>query len=386
MKLALLEPHHHTEILYNFCDFLNLPGFECHIFTWRYIGEEAKTAVSNHESFHWHHPNEHQSVFQLVTLHQELIDSCDKVIILTWNAHFKQLSKMPFLNKTCLIIHNQNAFFEPFAHLHFGASIFQKGWNILRLARNFLNQRQVLQRSIAQFWVSETLEQSSRLKHHKIQIVPFSYCKKQNQEVYKAKEPVKIVVPGTVDLSIRNYDVLENAVKRLKPQLNLAIAIILLGFPNKAEGKQILQRLQALEDQNIKVTVFLKRLPQRIFEEYLRHADFLILPFQPFKPYGPIREIFGQTTISGSISDMISSGLPALISSNYHLHSSLLLLTHQFQTAKELARLVADWIQNKKYVAIKQRASKTLDFYTFDRAQKRLLNILLDDKAGINNE
>lgn len=133
---------------------------------------------------------------------------------------------------------------------------------------------------------------------------------------YEERERFKIVIPGIVSQKRRNYFSVIQELSQLKTEQNLEVV-----FLGKAEGEE-LNRLRVLEQKlakktKIKIAYFTEKLPQNFFDEQMKKADVLYCPIQIETEFFSVREVYGQTKMSGNIGDAIKFGKKAIFPKTY---------------------------------------------------------------------
>lgn len=133
---------------------------------------------------------------------------------------------------------------------------------------------------------------------------------------YEDTESFKIVIPGAVSQKRRDYLLVMKELTQLKTEQ--CIEVVFLG---KVE-KKVLNRLRVLEknlidNPKIKITYFMKKVAQNLFDEKMKHADVLYCPIQATTEFFGIREVYGRTKMSGNIGDAIKFGKKAIFPNTY---------------------------------------------------------------------
>lgn len=148
-------------------------------------------------------------------------------------------------------------------------------------------------------------------------------------------------------------------------------------FDEKMDGllRKKIDKLR--ENPLVSIHTFDEIVPQTLYDEIVKNSDFLILPVQKCKRYGPVIEIFGKSTLTGTLQDSIRFSIPAIISGEYVLPPTIYPYITRYQNAKSLSVLLSQWINTGEYRKIK--AESISRFKTFDHfysAGKYLSNVL----------
>jgi hypothetical protein len=175
--------------------------------------------------------------------------------------------------------------------------------------------------------------------------VPFAYHTDHVRSV-ENEGRAEIIIPGVVSQNGRDYRLVAEALAEALPHFKRPVRLVLLG---KAIEMPVIHSLKELESKykGFRLTYFTERLPQKAYDDYLKKAQFMILPFRSYQSFGIVREKWGVSKISGSISDMIRFEMPALCSAHYQLDPEIRPLTVSFSTRNELAKLLIDWVNQQ---------------------------------------
>jgi hypothetical protein len=166
----------------------------------------------------------------------------------------------------------------------------------------------------------------------------------------KIKKKLRIVVPGRISTNRKNYEPIFKALSSLNEStLKKNIKVTFLGLANKNQAVQRISELAMEMKDHIEIEHFPVFVPQKNFNKFMKKAHFLLLPIAERKESGTVDEFYGFTTVSGSVSDMVKFGKPALIPSFYPLDKSLDSVTRRYGSQDELVELFQDWVFNKSF-------------------------------------
>lgn len=257
----------------------------------------------------------------------------DLIVIATAHRHFNFYKAIVKKYKTAIIVHNLN--FTKASRWELFKSIFQKDKQYrlkLFLKEGLLESSKVYKRAKYLLGIDELMSKQNHLKFLPIYYYQFN---SQNQE----EDLIRIVVPGAVSQSRRDYYSFFEKLKSFK-DANLKYIIIFLG---KASGEELERLKQILNHipQFIKIQYFENKLEQQEFDKWIVEADILYCPIQTETEFFSIKEIYGQTKISGNIGDAIKYGKPAIFPSTYPSDLEFIIeekkdLQSQFSAVKNL--------------------------------------------------
>lgn len=264
-----------------------------------------------------------EKIFKIIDIHDEnifLTDNSDLfeilekkkydlIIIGTVHRHFNLYRTIVAKFKTAIIVHNLN--FNKASKWQLFKSIFKKDFKYrlkLLLKESLLEAPTVYQQSSYLFGIDEQMSKNNNLKFLPIYFNQFNSSESES-------DTIKIVIPGTVSQSRRDY---YSFFERLKQFRNTGInyQIILLG---KASGKE-LENLKLISDQLpqfVTIQYFENKILQKEFDDYMIKADVLYCPIQNKNDFLSIPEIYGKTKISGNIGDAIKYAKPAIFPTAY---------------------------------------------------------------------
>lgn len=144
--------------------------------------------------------------------------------------------------------------------------------------------------------------------------------------------PLRIVVPGTVDESRRDYmSVFELA------QAAGDVHITLLGGPVGGYGRMVIDKASSYPN----ITTFDALVDQEEFEQRLSAAHFVWVPSvqESFSQAG-VREIYGLTKSSGSLFDAIRHAKPLILPSHLHVPETLKKIAFRYNGISEILSLI----------------------------------------------
>ena len=150
-------------------------------------------------------------------------------------------------------------------------------------------------------------------------------------------ERIRFVVTGSVDPGRKDYEQLAEAfemVKDLHPRMSLELA----GAAGGDYGAMIRHRFLAMQEESGLEFIYHKSfMPFEVFEQSMDQADFLVAPVVTDTVVRGIREVYGQTKISGVQGDMIKFACPAVVVETIRMSDDLASSVLSYRTTEELA-------------------------------------------------
>ena len=386
-KIGIVELFFHQEVVLNLYKVLCV-NFELSIFISDDIFKAIQENIEENEMVDFIVKRKNQSHEEFLQLRRQEMNKCDLIIFTTVSSSFEAFSKLNLTTKTVLIIHNTNAFFYPFQQI----SLINKyeGYllNLSRIIRNVLLRQEIFFKkrfldnvdfiSFPTIHLQEKITKENVFTHDKI-CPPILFGIHQMRLVREKKhlnhDIVKIVIPGTVHPKNKDYNLVLDALKTALPQLKFKIELILLGKINEKWGIEIISQFQKLDQKKIKLLSFKETIPQDIFEGHLKEADFMILPFPKHTQTSIYYEEYGKTKASGAmLYDVVAYAKPTLVSNHYPLESHHQNYIHPFESMHNLATLIVDWVNERKFTQLELNYS--LDNFQKENLQSRLKYIL----------
>ena len=357
-KVAVIELFGHLEVLRDVCYILQESTQELWIFTTTDIAMDLQPIVS-HPNQYWTIRQENQSICDFFQEQEELISTCEIIFLLTATMPFSNYNRLPFLQKSILLIHNAHTFLRSWRHIAWSSLLSSD--ILLRIVRFYLlgeyfYLRRLMQKIsvwafpseiVLEYAISKNLIPASQ---HAIYL-PLGLFQDTKPNNEKSKL-LRICIPGTIKSLGRDYRLVHSAFLQLLPKIDVQMELILLGRPRGRYGTSIQASFKQLHNEfsHFHVRVFQKTVEQKEYDSYLKKADFLIIPLTPLKRYDAFDEHMGYSTISGAIHDMTRFGIPALIPAFYPLEDWRNKLAVRFEDEDQLLEILTDWLKNRTYL------------------------------------
>lgn len=242
------------------------------------------------------------------------IKNYDFVIIGTVHRYFNTFYKITENFKTSIIIHNRN--FTEISTFNLFLNIFKKE-SIFRL-KLLVNEGLLLKNKIINSAKNLYIFDENLIKENsKYSLLPLLFS---TENIQKSNNHSSIVIPGNVSQQRRNYKkILKNLEDWCSKNLNNNENSIEIVFLGKADKNELLwlQNFEKNQFSNLNIIYFKEKVPQDIFDEYMKNASFLWCPLQMKTEFFSVTEIYGRTKISGIIGDAMKYQKIAYLPKSY---------------------------------------------------------------------
>ena len=187
-------------------------------------------------------------------------------------------------------------------------------------------------------------------KKYNIVSFPFAMSSEDFPQKENNKSRLTFTIPGSLSDDVRDYISVLNVIKSISVILKNPIKVVLLGRPRDNFGINTLALFTELELPLIEIKTFSEYISQDSFDKHLRDSDFLILPLKEYTQFGVFREITCKSKLSGSINDVIKSGIPT-IASHYctvdkEVDKNFIYYRSQEEMEMEILKINQNWNDN----------------------------------------
>ncbi len=241
----------------------------------------------------------------------------DLVIIGTVHRYLNVFLKIVEKFNTAIIVHNlnfskvskQNLFKNVFKEdvfyrlkllfkeeLLYAPKLHQKAKNLLVLDESLRRQSVILK--------------EAKRNEESFKFLPIFFTKYTEKPQNKIP---KIVISGAVSQKRRDYKGVLEKLKSFKQKAEIV-------FLGKAAGEelQMLKNFEKEKPEHISIQYFTEKVPSKIFDEEMKSADVFWCPVQQETSFFSIKEIYGETKMSGNIGDAIKYGKPSIFPKNFN--------------------------------------------------------------------
>lgn len=299
-KIAYIELDTHAEIARSFMDLMHDSNdFSVDYYFSKKISKQIGQTV--HNIF----VAESSDIFNILKE-----KNYDLVIIGTVHRYFDTFLEITEHFNTSVIVHNLN--FTKISRFQLLKNIFKKGFKYrlkLLVKEDLLSAPKVFETARNLLVLDESLLKTN--PQSKLKFLPVFFFKEYE---INRKSIITIVIPGGVCQERRDYVHILKRIKDFKRKTHFQFV-----FLGKVVGKE-LQWLKDFEKdkiQNISFKYFTEKVPQPLFDEWMRKADILWCPLKKETEFFSQKESYGITKMSGNVGDAIKYGKLAIFPENY---------------------------------------------------------------------
>ncbi|MCO6493520.1 MAG: glycosyltransferase [Phaeodactylibacter sp.] len=386
LKIALVEPYDHSEVLYDLCELLfGQQDIELCVFTQQYILDHAPKMIREGAGISWF-TFEAKNRIAYFRQKRGCLNDCSLIIWITAVSPLGWINRLALTSPFVLVIHNRHTWFKPFRHLSLSSnSPFHFLADLARLGRLLLfehpaRQKMLRRISAVAFTTRNMLEYAVKAGHLPAsgRAIFLPLLSSQNRVLGNSATNgagiIRIVVPGTVTGSRRDYGLLVCAFEEAVPRFSRPAELVLLGRLDS--GNQDLEKLRRLQGEFFRLITFESWVPQAIYDDHMQQADFLVLPYKLYRRFGIVREYLGKSANSGGINDMVRFGLPALCSNFYSLDVELEIWIERYTDHQALVALLITWVNDCKFQEVKNAINNSKGIYQKEKASSMLISQL----------
>jgi len=353
-KIAIIELDYHVECVNTLCKvFLDSPHSIIFYTKLDIYSELIKD--KRFLQYEWRILRHKESVKDFILNFQDEINTCDVVFFDTLASNFKFFSEISFLPKTIVRIHNTNTYLNPLKNLWIKLSFFYLFKDFSHFFREtILNldwyyRAKCIQKfdylcfpdqTITDYVLQNKLTDASKV----CQPIPLTV----NDPIFFKSKPIDkefyFTVPGSIDKRRKDYTVLYNAFKNAIPLFKTRVVLTLAGKPKGRYGDNIIKKFKELESDFFHLQTFENRVSQSQFNLVMKQTDCIIAPILKYAKYTLYKEVYGQTKISGSMSDIIQYGKPGIFPDTYPISIVYKDVIKQYTSVDDLTNLVLNQV------------------------------------------
>jgi len=327
----------------------------------------VKNLLSEHslnQSIEFHIYDQEGSFNDWLSRHSEILGGAQVCIVTTHQISLKEFVDPSKMNNPILVVHNTFSTFYPYKHLHLGKKRQDFFYDVLRLIRNvILGYERGKKQSLYGYrgYIATSEQQYNYVSAHfpalkdKFITGSLSYFLKFSKQSNPTR--LKIVIPGTVDVEVRDYETVYEALKR---QTHLStFELILLGkIKNKKAAKIVQKFLELREHHHMSLITFDDTIKTEDYNHYLFNADLFIIPNRQIIRDGISYSVIGKSSISGTVADAFLYAQPCLVPEYLIIPSILSQISETYNGIEELAELLKNWKQKnhlEKVLSIRKK-------------------------------
>jgi len=343
IKLAILEFSKHNEVVWSYLKLVLQEEPSVDVYVSEFVYNQLYD-LHHDTRINWIIKHDLQSVEEFVSMHRVRLMSIDRLLFTSISPRdLKIFNDLELAAKSSLLIHDVHYYFSD-------SEDFDEGINVVRVLKSqILQERKHIETSLnnlGQVLVAskEVYDYSQKKGLYRINgylDVLVSHKIKQK----KPKKKLRIVIPGSVSVDRKNYKPIFDALMGLNQLSSLQkIKVSFLGMLENKQAQKDILNFQTKLKSHTQIELFPTFVPQKNFDKIMNKAHFLILPISEKKTAGSIHELYGHSTISGCIADMVKFGKPALIPAFYPLPDSVEELVTRYHDKTDLTNSLKEWI------------------------------------------
>jgi hypothetical protein len=351
--IGFFEGAFHNEVLESYVHhFLPLTE-KIYILTHSFQWEQAILWRKN-ENIQWIIKQSAESDYAFLSAHRHYLQKCDWLIVTSLPETAGGLQNLHFPCPAWLVIHNIHYFFgNPFHFLCIKKSWMKDMARVIRyfLAAKFYYNQRLLHKFSNIIFPSEVMLQyfsenfsATRFPHPAV--IPFIRLVTQNP--LPKNKVFTIVVPGSISMEIRDYEVFTQVIPMILEKSNRPVQLYFLGRPKNSDCDHVLHFLEKCRNEKFTFTYSQTFIPQAVFEDKMKSAHLLVAPLQRFTRYDAKCEFFGFSTESGQIADVVKYELPAIVPDFYPLPPALQSRVKKYRTPSDLATCILDQMNSQE--------------------------------------
>lgn len=386
--IGLLELHYHAKYLYTMARICKTKQTKVTIFTTEDIYSKIASYLKNISEYDVVLKKENESINFFL---KKVKKACDeKIDLLFVNTVQKSMLDLPHyfcFNPKCkmiLTIHAANSWFYKKPLLDVKQLVRTVDTILSTITVRFFilprfNAISVVYSPVKDFILKNTDYQK------KVFVFPFS-CLDSDLKMFddKKNSEVVFVVPGQIEKHRRDYDMVLDSFKSLFEKFNDDVTLYILGFPVGVYGNHILERCKELENKGYNIKYFDSFVPEKLYTEIMKSADFIIAPIKiNSESFGIIPEIYGVTKGTALVFDGIQYCKPLIVPADFNMVKELKSSTLRYTDSEDLEKVVVEIIHDgKEAERIKHCACENSKHFSIDILREYFINEILS-KAEI---
>lgn len=372
-RLLIIELDYHAEVLATLCPIL-AARFDLVLWTTDKIWQ--KTALSEELFAKVLVMPKKESVARFWRAHEATLRAVDVVYFNTLEKHFAFFADLEFRCPTVMRIHNTNASLFPLQSIDWSPG---NWWRVASYLMRYVvlfrawHHRERLYKKMSLLMLpSEGIVACMKDALHRRGIhnlsnyvMPFS-CLGEPAPV-ELDSAFVFAITGSVDASRKDYDVLYQALERLKKMRpDWRLEMVFLGWAKGDEAKKVLDRFARLSDDAFHLTCFRDYVSQQVFAEQMARTQFLIAPMKLNAHQKIHCEYYGSTKISGIENDALRYCKPVILPQNYTLPTDLSRIALTYGDPQSLCEAMITMIDANYWQTLTERFA---DLHNYRRAR-----------------
>lgn len=359
VHLVVVELHHHSELIRNVVEVLGNGLFKISIVTLPKILEAAGLNADGGAVFTAHLKRPDESVGAFIHRMNLVFESADVLYFNTIRHYWEELAQIESSAPSMARVHNAHCDFAPWGHFHKPlVNVFGILSHLIRkvLIGGEWRAKNKLFRKIDYFMFPNQAITDYVLKNKWLPasrvlppVLPFGFLGEQQAQP-KTDEEVRIAITGKVTNAKKDFDLVYRAFKACLAQLDKPVRLVLLGKAADKQAQSVLAKFKSLESPMFALDYSESYVPAEVFEEKVKHIDFLLAPIQVDTHFRKYREVYGKSKASGIDVDVLLYRKPSLVVSGYQMKDALNGVVEYFEpTPLSLSQMLVRWVNGGVY-------------------------------------
>jgi hypothetical protein len=242
--------------------------------------------------------------------------------------------------------------------------------NVTTFIKKILLKR-AFQIFVANTNLKEYLESRGVVK--KINIVPYKFFDKENISSVSENERFKFVIPGGIDVSKKDLELIRSATNILSKEDRERFTVVLLGRPANKLNHEFCKQWESDVGDTLKY--YTSFIPDREFTTVLRECHFVlgVLNVNFKDKYNS--EIYGVSKDTGIDAQAIAYGKPLIINTEFRVAKEIVSSSIGFDNALELAGIIKTQIYDGDYQDLSGKAIENSHNLSLENIVKQLKDV-----------
>lgn len=340
IKIGLIEPALHVEVLRNYAFIFSSLNIEVHAVLTK-SAHELMRSIPKNQNLNWHFWGPQNSI-------KEILNNCNLIIFTTFDDRIT--SFLDLRPPKYAVVHALHQTFEPWKHFDFRIKPLRSTINLIRsLFSNTPSLGAVNGFIVGAPTVFEYLKKQSYFQDYSFYDFPFYLSESTVHAKRLKKGSLKIVIPGSVHPSTRNYQMIYELITKLN-YANRQVEIILAGKASGKAGKEIIQKMNAIQIQNLTIKCFSNFLSAGKYQQIMEDADILLCPIPTQTVSNFTIEKNSYSHVSGNINDFVNYDKAIILPMSYQLESGLESAVLRYKDPIQLQSILEDLISGDQSI------------------------------------
>jgi len=366
-SICIIELDFHPECIFGLAQiFDKCPSFDnliVHFITKHEIYDIIKEAVTVKEELLWKLCPNDMPHAQCIKNNLDVIHASDIIFINTISQSIH--AYLPLKGKPVVLrIHNINKIFNPAQNL-----IIPENWiDIIKLTKflikeclvqNYFKDLKKIKDIITTYSFPEpemlkyALDNFPELTPNNSSILPLKVYTGSFPEKKENTSPdVNLSMIGRLNPYFKDVSLIIKVLLKLSTEkLNRKVNFYFVGCGNELKT---MSKIKSFENEYLTSHFIEKRLSQKDYISHLKQMDCIICPMKHKFHVGAFVEFYGQTKITGNLSDIALSPTPMIMPSFYFKSKEPIPGVMVYENALDLVRWIKKLVQNPTFLADKQ--------------------------------